>query len=82
MRGAANLLHSEQALTRKKERSNGSVTAVAVDLAADFAARPSGAVNVYVSSSGSNGSDQFIKFSGADSAFICQVSYVDRGDGA
>ncbi len=52
------------------------VTAVAVDLAADFAARPPGAVNVYISGSGTNRLDQFVEFSGGNPSFIREISNV------
>ena len=58
------------------------VAAVAVDLATDFAAWPSRAVNVYVSSSGSNRLDEFIEFAGANTPLIRQVSNIRRHDGA
>ena len=58
------------------------VAAVAVDLAADFAARPSGAVNIHVSSTGTNRRDQFIKLASADAALVRQVRHICCGDGA
>lgn len=58
------------------------VAAVAVDLAANFAARPARAVNVYVSSTGANRFDQFWEFPGRDTALIREVGYVYRRDGA
>ena len=58
------------------------VAAGAIDLAADFAAGPSGAVNVYKSGASTNRGDQFIKFAGADSTFIREVNNIHRRDGA
>jgi len=58
------------------------VAAVAVDLAADFAARPSGAVDVRVSCTGTNSRDQFVKFSGANSPLIGKVGDVQCRDSA
>lgn len=58
------------------------VAAVAVDLAADFAARPARAVNVHVSSACTDRRDQFVEFSSADAAFVCEVSYIGCRDGA
>ena len=58
------------------------VAAVAVDLATNFAERPSRAVNVYVSSTGTNRLDQFIEFTGANTPLIRQVSNIRRGNGA
>src|SRR5215216_760175 len=73
------------ALGAGKLRSRGLivfVAAVAVDLAADFAAEPSGAVNVYVSSPSTNRRDQFVKFTGANSLVIRKVGHVRRRDSA
>jgi len=58
------------------------VAAVAVELAANFAARPSGAVNVRVSCTDTNSRDQFVKFSGADSPLVSKVGDVRCRDGA
>ena len=58
------------------------VAAVAIDLAADFATGPAGAVNVYVSSARTNGLEQFIKLSSANAALISEISNVYGGDGA
>ena len=77
---AANLLHSGKAV--KMDVSVFLVAAVAVDLAADFATGPSGAVNVYVSGAGTNGFEQFIKLSCANAALVSEVSDVGRRDGA
>ena len=52
------------------------VAAVTVDLAANFAAGPSSAVNIDVSGSRANGLNQFIKFAGADSSLIRQVGDI------
>ena len=77
---AANLLHSGKAV--KMTVSVFLVAAVAVDLAADFATGPSGAVNVHVSGARPDCLEQFIKLSGADAALVSQVSDVDRRDRA
>ena len=58
------------------------VAAVAVDLAANFAAGPARAVNVHVSGARTDCRDQFVEFSSANAAFICEVSYIDCRDGA
>ena len=58
------------------------VAAVAVDLAADFATGPSGAVNVHVSGAGTNCPEKFIKLSRTDATLIRQVRDVDRRDRA
>ena len=58
------------------------VTAVAVDLAADLAARPPSAVNIHVSCLGTNGRDQFAKFSGANSPLVRKVGNVRCHDSA
>src|ERR1041384_5913366 len=58
------------------------VAAVAVDLAANFAAGPARAVNVHVSGPRTDRRDQFVEFSSANAAFICEVSYIDCRDGA
>ena len=58
------------------------VAAVAIDLAADFATGPAGAVNVYVSSARTNCLEQFIKLSSANAALISEVSNVYGRDGA
>lgn len=71
--------------TRSKKFLAGclvAVAVVAVYLATDFAARPSRAVNVYVSGAGTNRVHQFIKFSGGNSALVREVSDVYRRDGA
>jgi hypothetical protein len=57
------------------------VAAVAVNLAADFASGPPGAVNVDISSPGTYRCEQFVKFSSADASFICKVSNIGRRDG-
>ena len=41
-------------------------TVVAVDLAADFAARPEGAVNIHIRGTSANRGDQFVNFAGVD----------------
>ena len=56
--------------------------AVAVDLGANFTAGPPGAVNVYISGARTNRRYEFVKFSGADSSFIREVSDIRRRDGA
>jgi hypothetical protein len=61
---------------REDERSVFLVAAVAIDLAADFATGPAGAVNVYVSSARPNRLEQLIKLSSANAAFISKVSNV------
>ena len=58
------------------------VAAVAVDLAANFAARPARAVNVDVSGARADCREQLIEFSSTDATFICQVRDVCCGDGA
>jgi hypothetical protein len=58
------------------------VAAVAVDLAANFAARPARAVDIYVSSPGTNRTEQFIELSCRDSSFIRKISNVRGGDSA
>ena len=58
------------------------VTAVAVDLAADLAARPPSAVNIHVRCLGTNGRDQFAKFSGANSPLVRKVGNVRCHDSA
>src|ERR1041384_2753219 len=58
------------------------VAAVAVDLAADFAAWPSGAVNIHVSRTGTNRREQLIKFSSTDSPLIRKVGNIRRRYGA
>jgi hypothetical protein len=58
------------------------VAAITVDLAADFATGPSGAVNVHVSGARTNCPEQFIKLSCADAALISEVSNVNRRDRA
>ena len=58
------------------------VAAVVVDLAANLAAWPSRAVNVHVGGPGTNRPDQLIKFAGANTSLIRQVSDVSRRDGA
>ena len=58
------------------------VTAVAVDLAADFAAGPARTVNIYVSSTGTYRRKQFVKFSSADSSFVREVGHIRRCDGS
>ena len=65
-----------------RQVSVAAVSTVAVDLAADFAARPAGAVNVYVGGAGTNRGEQFVEFARADATFICQVRHVYCGDGA
>lgn len=58
------------------------VAAVAIDLAADFATGPSGAVDVYVSGARTNRLEQFIKLSCANAALISEISNVYGRDGA
>src|SRR6185436_4724203 len=53
-----------------------------LNLATDFTAWPSRAVNVYISGASTNRADQFIKFASADTSLICQVSNIRRHDGA
>ena len=55
------------------------VAAVAVDLAADFAAGPHGAVNIYVRRAGTNSLDQLINLAGIDSLGPCSRSGRDVG---
>ena len=77
---AANLLHSGKAV--KINVSVFLVAAIAVDLAADFATGPSGAVNVHISGARTNCFEEFIKLSCTDATLIRQVSDVDRRDRA
>lgn len=58
------------------------VAAVAVDLGADFAARPSSAVNVYVSGAGANRIDKFAEFARGNTALVREVRDVYRRDRA
>ena len=58
------------------------VAAVAIDLAADFATGPPGAVNVDVSGARTDRLEQLVKFSGTDSTFIREVCNIHRRDGA
>jgi hypothetical protein len=58
------------------------VAAVALNLATDFTSWPSRAVTVYISGAIANRADQFIKFAGTNTAFICQVSNIRRHDSA
>ena len=58
------------------------MAAVAVDLAADLAAWPAGAVNVYVGGTGTNRGDQFVKFAGTNATLVCKVRHICCGDGA
>ena len=55
------------------------MTAVAVDLAADFAAGPQGAVDVHISRAGPNRLDQFVNFARIDSLGPCSRRGRDIG---
>ena len=77
---AANLLHSGKAV-----KMNGSVflvATVAVDLAADFATGPPGAVNVDVSGARTDRLEQLVKFSSTDATLIREVCNIHCRDGA
>src|SRR5690348_11233459 len=56
------------------------VTAVAVDLAANFPTGPARTVYIYVSGSGSNSADQLSELSRGDASLIRKVSNISRGD--
>ena len=77
---AANLLHSGKAV--KMNVSVFLVATVAVDLAADFATGPSGAVNVHISGARTNCLEELIKLAGTDAALIREVGDVDGRDRA
>src|SRR5687767_1618976 len=55
------------------------VAAVAVDLAADFAAWPGRAVNVHISGAGSNSPDQLVNLSGIQTLISRGLSGWDVG---
>ena len=53
------------------------VAAVAIDLAANFATRPSCAVHVDIRSAGTYGSDQLVDFSGIEALITCCLGRRD-----